>query len=321
MATLPITSVKKICEDGGKQIGGVKSLWITDMANLVLGTDPMEIADIYQIHFRKFTGRYTDNTRDGRGGQYDEQFATCYIPRYRYSVEVIRKRLKDRRVGAIVKDWMDNVYVLKDAILTINFDTGAALGDSNGYTLELRAQKHGIGNFNVNLVADLMLNEGIGGGSVDFGGGAGSVPSGSSNPVNDCCVLINQTTIPEAPPATGNVFNKNRFVTTDAGQKYFIDKNGNSIHINDNIGNVKYEKIVGDGGSVYTPSVIDLTSLVVPQAQLIVERFGSIMQFTSSHNPSDPDGGKKWSIDGTDVELSTVFPLESWEYLQLLKIA
>lgn len=322
MAVLPIESVKKICQDGGKQVGGVKSVRFTDMQNLILGANPLEIADIYTINFRKFTGRYSDTTKDSRSGQYDEQFCSFYIPRFRFSVEVIRKKLKDRPIGVIVTDWLNNTYVMNDATLFINFDTGTTLGDDNGYNVEIISKKQGVGNFNVNILPGLMLNEGQGGGgSVDFGGGAGTIPDGSSNPIEDCCVLINQTTIPTAPAATGNVFNKNRIVTTDDGEKFFIDKNGNSILLNDNKSNVKYEKIIGDGSSVYTPSVIDLTTIDVPQAQLIVERFGSLMQYTATHNPADPDGAKKWSVDDTDLTLSTVFPLESWEYIQLLKIA
>lgn len=323
MSTLPIQSVKKLSQESvKKQVGGIKSILLTEMSNLILGNDPMMISDIYEINFRKFSGRYSDSTRDSRAGQYDEQSATCYIPGFRFSVEVIRQKLRDRKVGAIITDWMGNVHIMRNATVSISFDTGSTLGDSSGYNFELRASKHGAGLFNVNVLADIQLLEGPGvEGSVDFGGGAGSVPDGGSNPVQDCCILIHQTTIPAAPPASGNVFNLNRIVTTDDGEKYFIDKNGNSILLNDSKANVRYEKIQGDGGAVYTPSVIDLTAVQVPQAQLIVERFGAVMTYTASHNPSDPDGAKKWTIDDTDLVLSNVFPLESWEYVQLLKIA
>jgi len=321
MPALPITSVPKLHVDGFKQLGSISKVYFTDMANLELGWDPETMTDIYEINFRDYSGSYTDTSRDSRAGVYDVQRVDFFVPKKRFSVEVIRQKLRDRKIGVIVYDAEGHIFALENATILISYESGRQLSDSAGYTFEIEAQKTGRGYTVLYQIIDLVGEEGSEGGSGDFGGGPVDLPDGGSNPVDDCCVLIHQTTIPEAPPASGNVFNKNRIVTTDAGAKYFIDKNGNSILLNDSIANTAYERIQGTGASAYTPEIIDLTAIVAPQRQLIVERFGAVMQYTESHTPGDPEGPKKWTVEDTDIILDNVFPLETWEYIQILKIA
>lgn len=286
-----------------KQVGSIKQLRITDVDNIGIDRNAMIPGNVYTIDFRQYSCGYNEEEKKTRAGAYIEHRVDAYIPRYRYAMEVMRRKLRNRRVYVLATDWHDNVHKFVGRI-TIGFETGKRPGDSNGYSISITGASTGKDYVLVFPVYYSIGDEGYTGGS-DFTQNTVEV-SPPMYSAADCCVTIQETPVAVAPTPTGNVVNLNRMVTTVTGERYFIDKDGVSIRMSNDI---IREVVQGTNSSTYP-----LTNITDWQRTIAIRTTNTLMR---SVNPADIS---HYNVDSGSLILPDIFPLEVGEYVEVIKL-
>lgn len=297
--------VTRCAETDSQNSGGAYKLQVTDLSNYNEDGTIEGGSTIYDIAFKEFSGEMNIVSATGRAGDYLRVSFIFTIPRNRFTANLFRSQLRDRRVYAVITDYNEDTYHIIGAKLQSDFTSGKLKSDLNGYTFRLE----GVSTqrpYNIfAAVQSLSGDEG----TVDGGGFGGEISEepGPDAPVEACCITILQSVIDYTPTPTGNLANRNRVVTTYLGEKYFIDKLGNAIKLS---ASVAKERVEGDGSNVYTLSTI------TDPANTIVNRTQNVLFLADP--PSDID---QYNIDEGELHLSPDWPLMAGEYIEIYKIA
>lgn len=284
--TLNIESIQKICSLNLKNVGGLDTIHIMEISNFANGA-PVDPAEVYEIKFRRYSGRYRESDGDGRHGQYTDQTLNFYLPRKRAAIETMRRNLRGRRVLIQIVDRNGDNHLMTSALLSFQYNTGAALNDSNGYNCEARGTRI-LSNFEPQSLSIIQNgSEGAGGGS-DFGGGTTPNPGGGGSGNTDIYVKIHPTVLTVVPASSGNAVSlRNKFVRVNDGSRYFIDINGDSLKIEPAM---EKQTIAGSGAAAYTLAPPISHELALPNPsnaiadpdRMIVDRNGVILRYNSS---------------------------------------
>lgn len=305
MSNINIQNINSLEADGlYHQVGSIKRLQLTDIANIGLDFNPAVSAQVYDISFRAYTCKHSEVDRKTRAGTIINQKIEAFIPRRRWSVELMRRKLRDKRIAAIATDFHDNKYVLQGRIF-VNFSTGIRPGESNGYSLVIEGSSTGR-NYVLSFGEYVIYNqEGYSGGA-DFSQETVAVDP----PVyaaGDCCVTIQQTPVAVAPSPTGNVVNLNKMVTTAQGEKYFIDKDGNSIMLSNDM----IKEVIPGNDTDWTYPL----STIVDNTRLFALRQN--MSLLQTDTPIDIG---HYNVDASQLILPEAWPLEASETVTLIRI-
>lgn len=304
-----IEDIKSLCELGLKNVPGIRTLSFTDAKNMSALGEIAPGSTIYSVSFRSYSGQVDDDHSTSGAGDSYTKTATIYVPRYRYTCERIVQELVDRKVVVFVTDRNGDEHVIHYARFASRFSTGKRAGDSNGYewTFSGRDRKK-------RFFANTSLTELTGEGYTPAAGDQGPLEPAEDPAIpvlEDCCVTVLVTPVPEAPLPEGNILNLNKFVTVvGTGEKYFIDKHGVSIKVSG--GGMKIERVLGSGASVYT-----LTRDYNPE-KVIINRTQNVLIHEAAPPPTEIH---TYHIDGDQLILPDDWPLESGEYIEIYEIA
>jgi hypothetical protein len=284
---------------------GIKQLQIADARDMSSFGDLSPGATLYNIQFRQWSGSFSQSHGSSQAGDYYTLKAECYVPRMRFMTEHIISELMDRKVVVFVIDKNGEQHRINWASFSSNGGTGAGPSESNGYRWTFTGRDRRKPFFADFTVIDLTGNENVVPGP--------DVPDLEPNPGPEstdtgCCITILTTPVAEAPPASGNILNRNKFVRMDNGRQFFIDKNGLSIEIGG--GTTEYELITGTGLSTYTITM-DMTDF--GPEKFIISRNGVVMVADPTLIPIN-----SFMVDGQDITLA--LPLETDEIIQIYRI-
>ena len=272
-------------------------------------------AVIYDIKYRRWSGRYDEDGGMASAGDYTTGTAICYVPRYRVEVETLIRECRDRKVAILVTDRNGTEYKLLNARLTYKFSTGDAANSSQGYELTFK------GPVEKKYAPVLELTsteippwlpggeEGFVPGS-DFGGDIEYL-AGPQALTGECCIQVLTNPIAYTPTLTGNVALRNRIVTVaSTSERWIIDKNGNAVQLSG--GQNRKQSWTGPG-STFEVTNFDLATTL--DVNLIVVRNGLIL------NPkATATDVAHYQRSGSNILVPSGYSLQSDELLLALKI-
>ncbi len=305
---LDIENIESLCALGISNVGGLQKLRVTDQSNIgISGIEPGAI--FYDISFTRSTGRYSEKHNRSRAGEYNTVQAQAFIPRKRFNVEMMRTKLTDKRVAVQITDRNGELSLLTNCKFTCNYDSGSSFGSRHGYDISFNGVDLKRGYIPLITTVSINGNEGSTGGS-DF---SVDIEPGDNTPVasDTCCVSIITTPINYVPTPSGNS-QKNKFVTTLSGDKYFIDNNGVSFFL----GGPRIRHISTTESHIHFVDTFSLSDISDPNIELLVLRNGVILHY----NANPPANLEQYSIQGDNILIDPDFPLESNETLYIFKL-
>jgi hypothetical protein len=300
-----LEDIKSFCKLGLTMVPGIKTLKIVDAREMSALGDINPGATIYNIEFRRHTGSFSHDHKKSAAGDYYTNTARVYVPRYRFMTENMVTELMDRKVIVFGVDKNGEEFSIYFAEFRSQFTTDDKPSGSNGYTWTFTADDRRRRFYPILDTIELTGNEDVVG-PPDVGDPEPNEPGPSGE--ENCCVTILTTAVPEVPPPSGNILNRNKFVKTVDGRTFFIDKNGLSIELG--AGSSQYELIEGDGSSVYETS-FDFADF--DDKNYILSRNGVILQHASPLTEIN-----QYSVGGSSISLP--IPLEISEIIQIWKI-
>lgn len=304
-----IETIKSLCELGLKNVPGIRTLSFTDSRNMSALGQIAPGSTIYSVSFRSWSGQVDDDHSTSGAGDSYTKTATIYVPRYRYTCERIIQELVDRKVVVFVTDRNGDQHVIHYARFASRFSTGKRAGDSNGYEWSFSGRDR-----KKRFFANLSLTELTGEGYTPAAGDQGPLEPAEDPAIpvlEDCCVTVLVTPVPEAPLPEGNILNLNKFVTVaGTGEKYFIDKNGRSMKLGG--AGLSKERILGTGAAIYT-----LTNNYDPD-KVIINRTQNVLIRELSPPPTEIH---TFNIVDDQLILPTDWPLEAGEYIEIYQVA
>lgn len=315
---LIVQEIDKICDT----YPGITQIFITDPQNLdetnlnpAPGAGPgapipEQGPNIYEIKYRDYEADYVEEMQTGPGGDYAEKTIKFYLPMKRAAVQHLIRQCANRHVAIIAYDRYANQITIPYGKLSYKYSTGKKFGDNEGYDVTVRG---------VDLLKDFIIlpeNENPVAENLQAPGEQTSaelqpIGNGGVSAQASCCVTVNLIQLSYVPPLTGNTTIVNQIVKGSDGVTYFIDHQGTAAKIHSDTAKVRYEPPTS-GPLFDLPPDWQVND---PEKDLLIIRNGVVQKITDSLSDIN-----QVIANGGQVAISPSWPLESGEYLDVIRI-